>query len=83
MALKSKLSRLLVVGELRSLDPPFHHAPFPVDEFQFGEAQKVAGMIDHLLPRIVWQLCHTHAGKSAGLQRSSDDGPATAGACRS
>ncbi len=24
----------------------FHHTPFPVDEFQFGEAQKVAGMID-------------------------------------
>lgn len=33
-------------GELRSLDPPFHHTPFPVDELQFGEAQKVAGMID-------------------------------------
>ncbi len=32
--------------ELCSLDPPFHHAAFPVDEFQFGKPQKVTGMIN-------------------------------------
>jgi len=32
--------------ELCSLDPPFHHTPFPVDEFQFSEAQKIPGMVN-------------------------------------
>lgn len=59
MALKSKLSRLLVAGNFAALIPlpggfckvksrmgAFHHTPFSVDELQFGEAQKIAGVID-------------------------------------
>ena len=32
--------------ELCGFDPPFDHTPFPVDELQFGEAQKITGMTD-------------------------------------
>lgn len=32
--------------ELCGFDPPFHHASFPVDEFQFGKPQKITGMIN-------------------------------------
>ena len=34
--------------ELCGFDPSFHHASFAVDEFQFGKAQKIPGMINAL-----------------------------------
>ncbi len=34
--------------ELRCLDPPLDHAPFPVNEFKLGKLQKITGMIDPL-----------------------------------
>jgi len=67
--------------ELCGFDPPFHRAAFPVDQFQFGEAQPRS--IDKcLLPRIVWRLCHTRAGKSADAEPLGG-GSVTVGACRS
>src|SRR6201996_4415130 len=45
IAVKSKLSRLFTVGNRASfaaLDCP----PFPLDQFQFGQAQQVAGVVD-------------------------------------
>ncbi len=32
--------------EPRRLDPPFDHAPFPVDQLELDEAKQIAGMID-------------------------------------
>ena len=69
-------------GELRSLDPPFHHTPFPVDELQFGEAQKVAGMIDTFCRALFGDFVIL-AQESRQTQSSSGGGPATVGACRS
>ena len=34
--------------ELRLLDPPLDHPPFPLDQLQFGKAQQVTGMVDAL-----------------------------------
>src|ERR1700719_650391 len=34
--------------EPRLLDPSLHHAPFAVDQLQFGQAQQIAGMIEAL-----------------------------------
>ena len=42
MAVKSKVSRLFV----GLLDPALDNTPFPVDQFQFDQAQQIAGMID-------------------------------------
>jgi hypothetical protein len=45
IAVKSKLSRLLTVG---LPDAALDHSPFPVDQFEFGQAQQIAGMVDVL-----------------------------------
>ena len=34
--------------EPRLLDPSLHHAPFAVDQLQFGQTQEIAGMIEAL-----------------------------------
>ena len=36
MAAKSKLSRLFTAWNLRFLDPTLYHAPFAVDQLEFG-----------------------------------------------
>ena len=41
MALKSKLSKLLTAG-LGHPDPPLDHAAFPINQLQFGQANKVS-----------------------------------------
>ena len=44
-ARKSKLSRLLTNGP-RLLDLPFDHLTLRLDQFQFGQPQQIADMID-------------------------------------
>ena len=46
MAVKSKVSRLFTAVEPGLLDAPLDDTPFPVDQFQFDQAQQIAGMID-------------------------------------
>jgi hypothetical protein len=48
MAAKSKLSRLFPAGNRASLIRRLHHAPFAVDQLQFGQTQEIAGMIEAL-----------------------------------
>ena len=66
MALKSKLSRLLVVGELCRLDAALDHPAFALDQLQFAQSEQVLDMVLALgrtLPRQLgvlalegWQL---------------------------
>src|SRR5215471_209578 len=48
IAMKSKLSRLFTVGNRASWDAALDHPLFPVDQFEFGQTQQVAGMVDAL-----------------------------------
>ena len=43
---KSKLSRLFTRREPCLPDAALDHPPFPVDQFEFGQAQQIAGMVD-------------------------------------
>jgi hypothetical protein len=47
IAVKSKLSRLHR-REPCLPDATLDHPPFPVDQFEFGQAQQIAGMVDAL-----------------------------------
>jgi hypothetical protein len=64
MAAKSKLSRLFL-GWVRFLDPTLHHASFPVDQFQFGQTQQIAGMIEALRGTLPSELVVLNAETSA------------------
>lgn len=48
MAVKSNVSRLLGSGEPGPLDAPLDHAPLVVEQFEFYQAQQLAGSVDLL-----------------------------------
>jgi hypothetical protein len=37
---------------MRGADAPLNHAPFAIDEFELGEAQQIARMIESLARRL-------------------------------
>jgi len=56
IAVKSKLSRLLTVGNRASLDAALDHPAFPLDQFEFGQAQQIAGMVNALSGALLGEL---------------------------
>jgi hypothetical protein len=46
-------------------DAALDHPPFPVDQFEFGQAQQIAGMVDALGGALLGQACRIRARTSA------------------
>ena len=65
MALKSKLSKLLTAGNLAILIRRSTMRRSPINQLQFGQANKVTHMIDALGQRIGGPACRIPVGRSA------------------
>ena len=86
MAVKTKVSRLLVMGKARLADAALHQTTLAVDQLQLDQAQQVTRVVDAIAGGLTRHLVvlAQHRGELQLLEvvRQQDLGRALSGPCR-